>query len=321
MPDDNAARRPRRSLASVTLLIALGALGPAASSPAAASAVAPSPQVDAIPAVVDLPRTPVEEAVAFWTPERRALAERAGEPGPRSPWLTSSTSTRARGVDSATRPPVSTAVRISPPSHVGRLYVDVGAGYFTCSANAVASPNGMTVATAAHCTEGDDGPAKAMLFVPGYEDGRSPYGEWPVSSFITGPGWSERQDPRGDTAFLRVQSPTGRTLSATVGASPIEFDRPRTLETTIVGYPALPPYDASKAFLCRGRAEPQAYNGGQDVACTMNEGASGGPWFDGPDASAPQYSVSTNRFADSSRLISPVWGAGIRSVYAAIASS
>ncbi|WP_317228862.1 hypothetical protein [Clavibacter sp. MX14-G9D] len=66
--------------------------------------------------------------------------------------------------------------------------MDVGAIYFTCSANAIASPNGMTVATAAHCTEGDDGPATTMLFVPGYEDGRSPYGEWPVSSFITGPG-------------------------------------------------------------------------------------------------------------------------------------
>ncbi|WP_317228863.1 hypothetical protein [Clavibacter sp. MX14-G9D] len=92
------------------------------------------------------------------------------------------------------------------------------------------------------------------------------------------------------------------------------------METTIVGYPALPPYDASKAFLCRGQAEPDVYDYGQDVACSMNEGASGGPCFDGSDASAPQYRVSTNRSAASSRLIAPVWRAAIRSIYAAIAA-
>jgi hypothetical protein len=92
------------------------------------------------------------------------------------------------------------------------------------------------------------------------------------------------------------------------------------LETTIVGCPALSPYDASKAFLCRGQAEPDVYDYGQAVACTMNEGASGGPWFDGSDAAAPQFSVFTNRSPDSSRLIVPVWGPGIRSIYAAISS-
>ncbi|OUE09467.1 hypothetical protein CMsap09_11025 [Clavibacter michiganensis] len=50
----------------------------------------------------------------------------------------------------------------------------------------------------------------------------------------------------------------------------------------------------------------------------MNEGASGGPWFAGDDADAPQYSVSTNRSPDSTRLVSPTWGPAIQAAYRAI---
>jgi hypothetical protein len=47
-----------------------------------------------------------------------------------------------------------------------------------CSGTVINSPNGDLVITAAHCITGTSGP---IDFVPGYDNGRAPYGSWTVT--------------------------------------------------------------------------------------------------------------------------------------------
>ncbi|MBT1631576.1 trypsin-like serine peptidase [Curtobacterium flaccumfaciens] len=258
-----------------------------------------------MPSIVTLRPDQVAETLAFWTPKRMAEADAKSD-------LQSHADTLE------TAPPVSRAARVAPVPHVGRLYLDNGTTYQTCSANAVVSANGATVATAAHCVDDFGSTHQHMLFVPAYEAGSRPFGEWPVTAYAVADGWTGKYDAHADTAFLEVASPTGRTLTDTVGASPVEFGKARSLDTTVYGYPGLPPYDDQYPYLCRGTATPAAFNDGQSIACSMNEGSSGGPWFDGSDANAPQYSVTTNRSPDSKFLYAPAWGPVIEAAYDAV---
>ena len=259
------------------------------------------------PHVVALAADEVAATASFWTPARLAAADRA------------TAETVTGPASSLVAAPVRQAARVAPVPHVGRMYmVNADDTYQTCSANAVESANGVTVATAAHCID-DFGAFHAHIaFVPAYEDGRAPFGTWPLAAYALPAGWTGVHSPASDTAFFTVSSPTGRTLAATIGASPVRFGAGRDLATTVYGYPGLPPYDGRHPLLCRGTASSDDAPAGQGVACSMNEGASGGPWFAGDDADAPQYSVSTNRSLGSTRLFSPAWGPVIQAAYRAV---
>ena len=312
-------------LAAVMLAAAVALLGGAPGARAHAPVALVMPIVPVMPVgepvspdagrtrMVALAADEVAATAAFWTPARLGEADRATAED------VATAEARAQPATSLAAAPVRHAARVAPVPHVGRMYmVNADDTYQTCSANAVVSGNGLTVATAAHCID-DFGAFHAHIaFVPAYEDGRAPFGTWPLASYVLPAGWTGAHSPASDTAFFTVSSPTGRTLAATVGASPVLFGGAHDLATTVYGYPGLPPFDDQHPVLCRGPASSALAPAGQSVACTMNEGASGGPWFAGDDADAPQYSVSTNRSPDSTRLVSPTWGPGIQAAYRAI---
>jgi hypothetical protein len=57
-----------------------------------------------------------------------------------------------------------------------------------CSASVVDSPARDLLVTAAHCVTGPG--SGSIVFVPGYDEGRIPYGVWRITRVIVGQGWT-----------------------------------------------------------------------------------------------------------------------------------
>ena len=105
-----------------------------------------------------------------------ATIHAAGRPTPSQPLTISSTSQAFDGV------PV-----------VGALFTSSGGklGTHFCTASVVHSTHGDLAITAAHCVAGIQG---QVVFVPGYANGKEPYGVWPVSAIYTDQAWQSDQD-------------------------------------------------------------------------------------------------------------------------------
>lgn len=127
-------------------------------------------------------------------------------------------------------------------ARVGVLEPAAGGRHF-CTASVVDAPHRNLIVTAAHCLGGGIG----LVFVPGYRDGRAPYGEWTVRRRFLARGWAE-----------------GRHEDSDVGA------------LTVTGYPNA----RETAVSCT--AEPHALSRTQRIACPgFGAGTSGSPWVNG----------------------------------------
>lgn len=85
-----------------------------------------------------------------------------------------------------------------------------------CTASVVASPAHDLLLTAAHCVYGL---ATGWSFVPGYDQGRKPYGVWHVVAAYVDHAWQTDQDPQHDFAVLRVARKDGFGVQDVVGAN------------------------------------------------------------------------------------------------------
>ena len=89
---------------------------------------------------------------------------------------------------------------------VGKIFFTLGATDYTCSGTLVRSERGYVVLTAAHCvTNGRGQWAVNWTFVPGYNDGAEPYGQYTARRFFVSPRWKGPADSeRYDVAFVQV---------------------------------------------------------------------------------------------------------------------
>ena len=164
---------------------------------------------------------------------------------------------------------------------VGRVFYTVRGRDYSCTGVAVPSANRSTVITAGHCVNAGPGPyARNWVFVPGYANGRRPYGTWTARSLAAPAGWVRAGKPQDDVGFAVVAPRSGRRLTDVVGGIPIAFDRPRGAYVWAFGYPAAAPNSGRRALFCRGAVRQDPYrSGAQGLACSMVQGASGGPWL------------------------------------------
>ncbi|RKR76475.1 trypsin-like serine peptidase [Frondihabitans australicus] len=88
---------------------------------------------------------------------------------------------------------------------VGAIFRGPLADGHECSGSVIASPTDDLVLTAAHCVYGD---TSAWSFVPGYVDGRAPYGVWKISAAYVDPAWQKEGDTQSDYAILRIAPQT-----------------------------------------------------------------------------------------------------------------
>ncbi|HEY2277265.1 MAG TPA: hypothetical protein VGI00_02845 [Streptosporangiaceae bacterium] len=108
-------------------------------------------------------------------------------------------------------------------------------GYHFCTASVVHSPRGNLLITAAHCVSGRSG---TIAFVPGYHDGKTPYGTWYVSRVFVGQAWSTSGSVDDDVAFLQVKANSvGTEIEDITGANQLGLDQAAGQLTQVIGYP------------------------------------------------------------------------------------
>jgi V8-like Glu-specific endopeptidase len=125
------------------------------------------------------------------------------------------------------------AVPFSGTPAVGALF-DTGDGALRshfCSASVVDSPARDLLVTAAHCVTGPG--SGSIVFVPGYDNGRVPYGVWPITRVIVGQGWTSSGNPDEDVAFLVTNGP----VQDTTGGERLGVGLPAGHMVSVVGYP------------------------------------------------------------------------------------
>ena len=295
----------RRLLIVAALLVAVAALA--------------APPVQARNGAADEHRRIVD----YWTPARQASAiPRDVSPNPRAkPGAGGGGGT---GGGTATVLGASWTLGGSVAKTTGKVFFTLDGVRYVCSASAVAgAPN--LVLSAGHCVHHGGGGAFATnwMFVPGYNNGSKPFGEWTATELFTTDLWANVEDGFDDDAgFARVTNGSGGDLATVLGATipTIDFG---AVDTTLVysafGYPAAQKYKGQKLIYCQGKVRHR-YDGHDTYAlpCDMTGGSSGGPWIVGPTSDAPKIrSLNSYGYASvSATMFGPVFGAGEQAAFA-----
>jgi len=119
---------------------------------------------------------------------------------------------------------------------VGALFTssDGKLGAHFCTASVVHSDRGDLAVTAAHCVSGVQG---QIVFVPGYANGKEPYGVWPVTAVYTDQAWQSSQDPDDDVAFLQLSDASGVPIEDVTGAERLGTGWAEPALVRVIGYP------------------------------------------------------------------------------------
>jgi hypothetical protein len=309
---------------SAAAVLALTAAGGATAAPAAPDGDEKKPSVTS--SAVDS-----AGAADYWTADRMltaipgdVLAGKALERGNlSSPLLVEKgKSTKVK----ASRAKQTLAQSETPVKTVGKVFFTLAGANYVCSGNSVSAKNKSTVSTAGHCVnQGPGAFATNFVFIPAYENGAAPYGQWTATSLHTPTQWSSGGDMTYDTGFAVVGRDTsGQYLADVVGASGVAFNQAYGLTYKSYGYPAASPFNGKTLKSCTGPASKDPYNNQfntQGIPCDMNGGSSGGPWFIGTSSSGPQNSINSYGYSGSAVMYGPYWGTVIQQAYDSAAAS
>ncbi len=183
------------------------------------------------------------------------------------------------------------AERIGPPdrmtgtSRTGQAFGGVAAvgalftyssgrlGSHFCTASVVDSPAGDLAVTAAHCVTGR---TEQIAFVPGYANGKAPYGIWQVTRVYTDQAWQSSQNPNDDVAFLRL-SPAGDgvPIEDVTGAEQLGTSPQASTLVQVIGYPD----GANEPVWCVNEATSFSPTQLQFDCGGYTDGTSGGPFL------------------------------------------
>ncbi|GAB3571849.1 peptidase [Amycolatopsis endophytica] len=202
----------------------------------------------------------------------------------------------------------------------GRVFFTFNGSPASCSGDAVTSANSSVVITAGHCVKYQGSWHTDWIFVPGYDNGNAPYGEWPATATLTTPQWEANEDLNYDVGAAVVAPQGGQYLTDVVGSQGIAFNQARGQAMYSFGYPAEPPYDGSELTYCAGNTFNDAF-GSNDLGmrCDMTGGSSGGPWFQNFDeATGTGVQNSVNSFGYTflpGVMFGPYFGADAEALY------
>lgn len=155
---------------------------------------------------------------------------------------------------------------------VGKL-----AGGHFCSASVVRSPQRVLILTAAHCVDDDD---EDLVFVPGYRDGRAPYGVWKVGRRFLPDRWAKEQSEDSDIAFAYIEELDGRKIENVLGGNRFAAGvATGATAVTVTGYPDT----REEPITCTNK--PGLHSRTQQrIDCPeFSGGTSGSPWINGDD--------------------------------------
>jgi V8-like Glu-specific endopeptidase len=148
-------------------------------------------------------------------------------------------------------------------------------GKHFCTATVVDSPARDLVITAAHCVSGMV-PGE-IAFVPGYHDGRTPYGIWDTTRVITDRAWRSSASPNDDIAFLVVVSQGGSSeqVQDVTGGEKLGTGWSARVLVRVIGYPDT----SSRPVTCQGRTKPFGAHEMEFDCGGYTGGTSGGPFL------------------------------------------
>ncbi|KAG6001204.1 hypothetical protein E4U21_004625 [Claviceps maximensis] len=159
---------------------------------------------------------------------------------------------------------------------VGVLY-DKSLPKHYCTASVVDSPTGNIILTAAHCLSTD---GTEIHFAPGYNNGKTPYGTYPVLAIYIQPGWNQKYDERLDFAFMRLgkgqfKGKMVNVQEATGGGNRLVTTAGYDQTVEIVGYA----FGEQRARHCSSGTY-EAKSGQMGIECgPLQSGTSGAPWI------------------------------------------
>ncbi|MFE2720912.1 trypsin-like serine peptidase [Kitasatospora sp. NPDC059327] len=161
---------------------------------------------------------------------------------------------------------------------IGTLAVRTPEGPRACTASVVRSPGRNLLVTAAHCVQSHRiGLLDGLVFTPGYRNGYSPYGSWPVQSITVDPRWASDGDPEYDVAFVTVRPAGGREVEDAVGGNPLGTDQGFGLAVSVTGYPN----ERDEPITCSAHTRSQSPTQERFDCGGYTDGTSGSPWVTG----------------------------------------
>jgi V8-like Glu-specific endopeptidase len=185
----------------------------------------------------------------------------------------------------------------------GKLFFQIpGVGTFVCSGTVVGSDTFDVVWTAGHCvTDGDGGGFFSnFLFVPGYENGAAPEGEWVAEYAVTSSQWKNNEDFRYDVAALTMApNESAEEIQEVVGARGIAFNQDPDQTYRSIGHPAAPPFNGELMFYCDsdlGYLDSGASPAPMAIGCDMTGGSSGGGWVVEDETTGEGFVHSVNSY-------------------------
>ena len=183
--------------------------------------------------------------------------------------------TTAAGAQSLVPMSQAEGVAFAGTSAVGALFTVTSGGSLGghfCSASVVDSPARDLVVTAAHCVSASG----QFAFVPGYDNGRTPYGVWRVTRVIVDPSWISSANPNADVAFLVVTGQDGARIQDVTGGERLGIGQAAGQDVRVIGYPQLSNAPISCDNLARGFSPTQlVFDCGG-----YTDGTSGGPFLE-----------------------------------------
>ena len=206
----------------------------------------------------------------------------------------------------------------------GKVFFTLGGTNYVCSGSSTVAANNSLVQTAGHClNEGPGAFATNFTFVPGYDDGAAPYGQFAAAELHTSSQWANQGDLNYDIGYAVVGTSGGSTLTGAVGAQGVGFNLARNANMYAFGYPAASPYDGSDIAWCHGSVASDTWGGSstQGMVCNMTGGSSGGPWFINYNESSGIGTLnSLNSFKYTggplaNRMFGPYFGSVVQGVY------
>jgi len=183
--------------------------------------------------------------------------------------------------------PAETGASFAGMAAVGALFTETNGklGSHFCTASVVDSKAGDLAVTAAHCVYEK---TATIVFVPGYANGKSPYGVWPVTKVYTDSAWNSSQDPDHDVAFLRLSSASsGTPIENLTGAETVATDAPTGQSVQVIGYPD----GAAEPVWCSAPLKGFSVTQLEFDCAGYTNGTSGGPFLTGVNAATGQGSV------------------------------
>ncbi len=233
--------------------------------------------------------------VDYWTPERmsRAIPVTGPGGGPAPEALAAIAPTTGLSGSTPPAPAVTSAANaladeglqlaatITESAVVGKVYFHnptTGLDYMA-SASALNSPSKQLVITAGHCVHGGRGATwmTNWVFIPRYRSGARPFGTFSAMQFRAFNAWMDNSDLGRDVAMVTTFPLNGNKLVDVVGGDGLNWNFPRNVDVTILGYPSNFNGGEIQQW-CQGTTSD---GGGYTIkiGCNFGGGSSGCPWL------------------------------------------